>query len=272
MTTLRAIDVHVQLDRRSVLDGVSMDVPSGRWLAVIGPNGAGKSTLLRALAGLVAYSGSVLLDESDAARLRRREKSRLVAYVPQTPQLPSDMSVEQYVLLGRTAHIGYLSAPTHQDRYAASAACEHLSLGEFAGRKLGTLSGGERQRVVLARALAQQAPILLLDEPTSALDIGHQQQLFELIDDLRRTMGLTVVSTLHDLTSAGQYADALLLLHRGRVAAVGTPREVLNPELIGRVYDAQVLVTSDANGRPTVTPVRDQGAALKFVSRSASAG
>jgi iron complex transport system ATP-binding protein len=256
MTTLVVRDLAVELDHRSILSGVSLRAPSGHWLAVIGPNGAGKSTFLRAVAGLVRHQGTVLLDGRDTGGLRRRERSRLLAYVPQIPELPLDMTVERYVLLGRTAHIGYLSTPSRADREAAWLAADRLGVDEFAMRRLGTLSGGERQRVVLARALAQQAPVLLLDEPTSALDIGHQQQTLELIDGLRRTVGLTVISTLHDLTSAGQYADSLVLLNRGAVEVAGSPAEVLDADLISRVYDAQVSVAGDLDGRLSVTPVR----------------
>jgi iron complex transport system ATP-binding protein len=160
------------------------------------------------------------------------------------------------VLLGRTPYLGYLGNPGRGDREVADAALARLELGALAARRLGTLSGGERQRVALARALAQQPRVLLLDEPTSALDLGRQQLALELVDRLRREDGLTVVTTLHDLTAAAQYADRVLLLDRGRVAAAGTPGEVLTAERIGRVYQALVSVGLDTFGRPVPLPLR----------------
>jgi iron complex transport system ATP-binding protein len=256
VTSIAVAELAVTLDRAPILRGVSCEVASGGWLALIGPNGAGKSTLIRAAAGLVPYQGTVLLDGADAAALSARDRARLVAYVPQEPVLPPDMTVAQYVLLGRTPYVGYLGAPGRRDRARADAALERLDVARFAQRRLARMSGGERQRVVLARALASEPSVLLLDEPTSMLDVGHQQQVLELVDGLRRDGGLTVLSTLHDLTAAGQYADALVLLHEGRVVASGPPGAVLTAGLIESVYAATVAVSTGADGRPTVAPVR----------------
>jgi iron complex transport system ATP-binding protein len=167
------------------------------------------------------------------------------------------MTVMEYVLLGRTPHLSYLAGPGRADHDAASKAADLLEVTRFAGRRLATLSGGERQRAVLARALAQEPSVLLLDEPTSALDIGHQQHVLELVDELRRTTGLTVIATLHDLTTAGQYAHELVLLDEGRVEASGTATVVLTEDRIARVYAARVTVTADASGNTVVTPVRE---------------
>lgn len=256
MTVLAVQELTVSLDRTPVLRGVTCAAATGGWLALIGPNGAGKSTLVRATAGLVPYGGAIMLDGVDIAALRVRDRARLIAYVPQEPVLPPDMTVEQYVLLGRTPHLGYLGGPGRQDRDRAAAALERLDVARFAGRRLARLSGGERQRVVLARALATDPKLLLLDEPTSMLDVGHQQQVLELVDRLRREGGLTVLSTLHDLTAAGQYADELVLLHEGRVVAAGPAATVLTAELIEAVYQARVSVTAGQDGRPVVAPVR----------------
>ena len=256
MTSIAVADLAVTLDRAPILRGVSCAAASGGWLALIGPNGAGKSTLIRAAAGLVPYQGRVLLDGADAAALSARDRARLVAYVPQEPVLPPDMTVSQYVLLGRTPYVGYLGAPGRRDRARADAALERLDVARFGQRRLARMSGGERQRVVLARALASEPSVLLLDEPTSMLDVGHQQQVLEVVDGLRRDGGLTVLSTLHDLTAAGQYADALVLLNEGRVVANGAPEAVLTAGLIESVYAASVAVSTGADGRPTVAPVR----------------
>jgi cobalamin transport system ATP-binding protein len=256
VTALVVRELTVTLDERPVVRGVSCAATAGRWLSLIGPNGAGKSTMIRAVAGLVRYHGTVLLDGTDARSLRGRDRARLVAYVPQEPVLPPDMTVEQYVLLGRTPHLGYLGTPGRHDRDAAAAALDRLDAAGFAARRLARLSGGERQRVVLARALATEARLLLLDEPTSMLDVGHQQQVLELVDGLRRDGGLTVLSTLHDLTAAGQYADELVLLHEGRVAAAGAASAVLTADLIETVYAASVSVSAGPDGRPVVAPLR----------------
>nr|BFE88413.1 hypothetical protein GCM10020093_110140 [Planobispora longispora] len=166
--------------------------------------------------------------------------------------LPADMTVFDYALLGRTPYIPYLGRESRRDREVTASVLERLDLAPFAGRALGRLSGGERQRVVLARALVQQAPVLLLDEPTTALDLGHQQQVLELVDRLRLADGLTVVTTLHDLSLAGQYADSMMLISDGRVAASGSPADVLTEKLIDAHFGARVRITSGPDGRPGV--------------------
>jgi iron complex transport system ATP-binding protein len=256
VTDLAAVDVTVTLDRSLVVKGVSCAVKGGGWLALIGPNGAGKSTLIRAMAGLVPYGGTITLDAVDAKAMRGKERARTLAYVPQEPMLPPDLTVEQYVMLGRTPHLGYLATPGRHDRERVLAAMTRLDVTQFAKRRLARLSGGERQRAVLARALASDPRALLLDEPTSMLDVGHEQQVLDLVDELRRDAGLTVVSTLHDLTVAGQYADTLVLLDGGRVVAAGAPRAVLTARLIESVYAARVNVITGSDGHPVVAPVR----------------
>ena len=259
MTAIAVRELAVTLDRTPVLRGVTCAAASRGWLSLIGPNGAGKSTLIRAAAGLVPYQGAILLDGTDVRSLRPRDRARLLGYVPQEPVLPPDMTVEQYVLLGRTPHLGYLGVPGRLDRDRAAAAMERLDVARFAARRLARMSGGERQRVVLARALATEPSVLLLDEPTSMLDVGHQQQVLELVDGLRKDGGLTVLSTLHDLTAAGQYADELVLLHEGRVAASGPATAVLTAGLIEAVSAARVSVTIGPDGRPAVAPRRPLG-------------
>jgi iron complex transport system ATP-binding protein len=245
----------VTLGGNRVLDGVDLTVDGGSWLAVVGPNGAGKSTLLRALTGLVRHDGTVTLEGRPAGTLRPRDRARLAGYAPQIPVLPAALSVTEYVLLGRTPYRSLLSAPRAEDRAVADGVLERLDLVPFRDRPLHTLSGGERQRAVLARALAQQPRMLFLDEPTSALDLGHAQQVLELVDRLRREDGLTVVSTLHDLTLAGQYADTLLMLAGGAVVAAGSAPEVLTPDRLARHYGATAEVTGGADGI-RVYPVR----------------
>jgi iron complex transport system ATP-binding protein len=246
----------VALGGATVVDGVSAAVEPGEWVAVIGPNGAGKTTLLRAVASLVDYDGTVELMGDDVRGLSRGERARRVAVVTQIPTMPPEMSVREYVLLGRTPYIGYLASERRRDFEAADAAMARLDLGGLARRRLSALSGGERQRVVLARALAQQARLLLLDEPTTSLDVGRQQQVLEIVDELRATEGLTVLSAMHDLTLAGQYADRLLLLDRGRLVASGAAADVLTRALIAEHYRADVRVVGGPESGLVVVPVR----------------
>jgi iron complex transport system ATP-binding protein len=243
--------------RTRVLDTVRLTVEPGGWLAVIGPNGSGKSTLLRCVLGLHAHEGLVRFDGVVTSGMPRRERARQVAYAPQLPVLPEGVSTRDYVMLGRTPHRALLSAPRAVDRQVVADVMERLEIGALADRRLRTLSGGEQQRAVLARALAQQPRVLLLDEPTSSLDLGHAQQVLDLVDGLRRQDGLTVLSTLHDLTLAGQYADRLALLSAGRVAAEGSPAEVLTTAALQTYYGARAEVVTGPDG-PAVLPVRGQ--------------
>jgi len=241
---------------RAVAD-VSFAAPAGAITGLLGPNGAGKTTLLRAFAGLLSFAGHVLVDGHAVLSSTRRQLARQIALVPQQPHTPHELTVAEYVLLGRTPHIGYFATETRTDRLAAERAIARLRLRQFTNRLLGSLSGGELQRAVLARALAQEAPILLLDEPTSALDLGRQQDALELLDGLRRDSELTVLSAMHDLSLAGQYADRLLLLDGGRIVAEGNPDTVLSEELIAAHYDAKVRVMRE-NGAVFVLPRREE--------------
>ena len=249
--------VRVRYGQAVALDEVTAAVGTGEWLGLIGPNGAGKSTLLGAVASLVSYDGAITVDSRPTSGLTRRQLARLVAYVPQQPVLPPEMTVGDYVLLGRTAHIGYLRLETAADRRICARLLDRLALAGLAGRALRTLSGGELQRMVLARALAQQAPVLLLDEPTSALDLGRRMDALELIDQLRREDSLTIVSAVHDLTLAGQFADRLLLLSGGRVAAAGSPPQILRDEILAEYFGPGVKVLRTTDGElAVITPRR----------------
>lgn len=256
MTAVRAVKVRAGYGGRPALHGVSAELRGGGWLAVVGPNGAGKSTLLKVLAGLLPFHGEVALDGKRAERLSRKEKARLIGYAPQNPVLPGGLRVTDYVLLGRTPHLGPLAREGRVDLSIVDDVLARLDLADLAGRKLHTLSGGERRRAVLARVLAQRARILLLDEPTAGLDLGHAQELLELLDRLRSEDGTTVVSTVHDLTLAAQYAGRLLLLAGGEVAADGAPAEVLTPDLLARHYGAAADVLVAPRGELVIAPIR----------------
>ena len=246
----------VALDGVPVVTDLSLEVNAGEWVGLIGPNGAGKTTALRAVAGLVEYAGRIRVFGEEVCSLPRREVARRIALVPQTPVIPPDMTVLEYVLLGRTPHLPYLGSPGRADTVASRSALGRLDAAHLVDRRLGSLSGGERQRAVLARAIAQEARLVLLDEPTSSLDVGAQQQVLELVAGLRANGNLTVLSAMHDLTVAGQYTDRLLLLDGGREVASGRPADVLTEELIARHYGARVHVVSDPEAGIAVVPLR----------------
>ena len=248
---VRVNSLDVRLDGTHVLRGLDLAVSHGEWINIIGPNGAGKTTLLRAVLGLVAYDGHISV--SGLTKLRRAERARKVAYVPQTPVIPRGMLVADYVLLGRTPHRSIFAGETTGDRDIAAQVLDRLDLRGFDDRTVQSLSGGERQRTVLARALTQQADVLLLDEPTTALDLGHQQDVLELVDALRRERGLTVIATLHDLTLAARYGDQVAILAGGAIAQRGTPAQVLTAANIAEHFDAQVRVINDPEG-PVIVP------------------
>lgn len=256
MSGVRLARVSVAYDGVTVVDELDLSVAAGEWLALIGPNGAGKTTVLRAIARLVPFEGEVRIGRDAVARLGAREVARRVAMLLQEPQMPAGMTVAQYVLLGRSPHLGYLGRESARDRRIVADTLRRFSLDGMASRPLDHLSGGERQRVAIARALAQQAPVLLIDEPTTSLDVGRQQAVLELIDQLRLEQGLTVIAAMHELTLAGQYADRLALLVGGRLVASGLPEEILTEPAIAEHYQAQVKVISLNGSGKAVVPVR----------------
>ncbi|MCF8544249.1 MAG: ABC transporter ATP-binding protein [Ilumatobacteraceae bacterium] len=256
MTAIGFCDLTVAYNGTNAVVGFNDLLHSGEWLCLIGPNGAGKSSVLRAAAGLVPYMGSVAINQTEIPAASARWRAQHIAYVPQAPVIPTDMSVYEYVLLGRNPYINYFSSETSHDRDVIDRVLNRLDLVQFSARKLGTLSGGEVQRLVIARALAQEAPVLLLDEPTSALDIGHQQQALELVDSLRREQGLTIISAMHDLTLAGLYADRLVLMHEGHRVAEGTAKQVLKSETLAEFYGVSARVHHEPDGTVVVIPQR----------------
>jgi iron complex transport system ATP-binding protein len=262
MSGLRGTGIVAGYGDRTVLHGIDLEVAPGEWVALIGPNGAGKSTLLKAIAGAVPSSGTRSLDGQDLGGLRRREVARRLAVVPQVPDIPGGITVLDYVLLGRTPYVRYWGWETAADVRRARDVIERLSLTDLAARPVVELSGGERQRAVLGRALAQDAGVLLLDEPTAALDIGHQQQVMELVDELRTEHGIAVLAAVHDLTLAAQYADRLVLMDGGVIVAGGAARSVLSSDILTRHYGASVTILHDERGRPVIAPSRPDGRAV----------
>ncbi|GMU63975.1 MAG: ABC transporter ATP-binding protein [Acidobacteriota bacterium] len=238
------------------IEGIDLELAAGEVVGVLGPNGAGKSTLVKALSGTVGpCRGSVRLLGDELASLSRREIARRVAVVPQEPVFDFPFTVLELVLLGRHPHLSGLAFESERDVALARAALERIGAGELAPRPVDELSAGERQRVVLARALAQRSPILLLDEPSSFLDLRYQVELFDLLRALAAE-GRAVLTVLHDLNLAAEYCDRVVLLAGGRVEAAGPTAEVLTWAHLTRVYGTEVYVdVNDLTGSLVVTPL-----------------
>ena len=256
MSDVRLSGVSVAYDDFRVVSNVDLEVVSGEWLSLIGPNGAGKTSLLRAIARLVPFAGDIRIGADQSSALGTRELAQRVAVLPQEPQIPPGMTVSQYVLLGRSPHLGYFGRESPRDRRIVADVLRRLSLDRLESRPVEHLSGGERQRAAIARALAQQAPVLLIDEPTTSLDVGRQQEVLELIDAIRLEQGLTVIAAMHELTLAGQYSNRVALIVEGRLMAVGPPSEILAEPVIAEHYGAQVKVIEVNGSGRAVVPVR----------------
>ncbi|MFM8322819.1 MAG: heme ABC transporter ATP-binding protein [Chloroflexota bacterium] len=248
--------LNVILGRRRVLENIHLAVNAGEVLVVAGPNGAGKSTLVRAISGaLPVASGQVHINGKDVSRLKHVERARCMAVVPQARNLPGAFTVYESVLLGRTPYLGFLGQPRPADHDGVKRALERTCCVELAARPVGELSGGEQQRVLLARALAQDTPVLLLDEPTTFLDIQHQAGLLNLVRSLAAERQIAVLMVLHDLNLAGLYADRVALLANGRIQAVGAPAEVLTEHNLSQVYRVPVHVMPHPEyGSPLILP------------------
>ncbi|HUF77178.1 MAG TPA: ABC transporter ATP-binding protein [Longimicrobiales bacterium] len=237
------------------LDDVSMDVPSGSLYAVLGPNGSGKSSLMRALLGLRAIEGRVLIDERPVGDWDRRELARAVGAVTQSESISFPLTTRELGAMGRYPYLGPLERERDSDRAAIERALVACDLVELAGRDVTTLSGGEFQRARLARALAQEPSALVLDEPTASLDVGHEMTILELLRGSADS-GMTVLLITHGLDMAARFADRMLLLSRGKVAAEGSPAEVVRVETLRAVYGWPLAVHQDpATGAPRVTPL-----------------
>jgi cobalamin transport system ATP-binding protein len=240
-----------------VVHAVSFSVRSGEWMGILGPNGAGKSSLLRSLVGGPTSGGRTSVAGHDMSAIRGRARSLLIAYVPQRPLFPSGMAVFDYVLLGRTPHLGMLAAERREDLALVWEALRSLELTGFAERDLGSLSGGETQRVAMARVIAQEAPVLVLDEATASLDVARQHQVLELVDRVRTDRGIAVISAMHDLTAAAQFCDRVALLDDGMLRGVGSPDEVLEEPLLRDVFEPTVRVI-EVEGARVIVSMRDK--------------
>lgn len=243
------------------LDGIDLTVRAGSLYAIIGPNGSGKSTLLKLLLGVLRpHSGHAYYSGQPVQRWSRRALAKQVGVVPQGEETVFPISVSEMVAMGRYPHLGVLGRPGPRDHEAVEEAMHRCDVIAFADRPISKLSGGERQRVLIARALAQRPTSLLLDEPTVSLDIRHEMEIFEILAELSRSDGVTVVLVTHHLNLAARYAQRLLLLDRGAAVAEGPPGAVLDGETIEHVYQWSVVVNTHPGpgrdaGAPQITPL-----------------
>jgi iron complex transport system ATP-binding protein len=254
---LRAEGLTLGYEDRTVIDDLDLVVPPGRITAIVGANACGKSTLLQALARLLgARAGSVLLDGQSIHRMPTRQVARRVGILPQSPVAPVGITVADLVTRGRSPHQTWWRQWSAADEQAVAAALTATGMLEHAERPVDALSGGQRQRAWIAMAIAQGTPVLLLDEPTTYLDLAHQIDVLDLVVDLNRTEGRTVVMVLHDLNQASRYADHLVALKAGRIVRQGPPSTVVTAELVEEVFDLDCHVGTDpVTDTPMITPI-----------------
>ena len=249
-------DLSFSYPGRQALSGISLTIGEGEIVGIVGPNGSGKSTLLKAMAGIFPpASGSVSLGGAPLAAMKPRERAQSIAFVPQESGTPFSYRALEVVLMGRAPHLPAFGFESARDVAIARGAMEKTDSLQFAQRPIDELSGGERQRVIIARALAQESPILILDEPTAALDIRHQSGLHAILAEENRARGTTIVAAMHDLNLAAAFCGRIVMLRDGCIAADGTPEELFTAETIGRVFDAEVIVGRDeGSGRSYCLP------------------
>lgn len=256
-TAFQIRDLRVTLGGTRILHDISCDIPQGRTTVIVGANGSGKSTLLRSLAKLQEREGEIRRGGKDIERLPPREYARHVALLPQSPEAPGNLAVIDLVSRGRDPHRRWWDQWSKRDESIVRDALAATGLSELAERSLATLSGGQRQRAWIALALAQSPSVLLLDEPTTYLDIAHQLEVLETVTRLQRERGITVIMVLHDLGMAVRYADHVIALNEGMIAATGQPAATLSPEVLRTVFSIDAVVLEDPrSGAPVIVPHR----------------
>lgn len=244
-------------DNKAILQGVSLGIPSNKISIIIGSNGCGKSTLLKTMARLIKpISGQVMLDDKSINKIPPKELARVLGLLPQSPIVPEGITVADLVGRGRFPHQSFLKGWSTEDYDAVAEAMEMMNITELADSHIDELSGGQRQRVWIAMALAQQTDILFLDEPTTYLDITYQVEILDLLTDLNRKHGTTIVMVLHDINLSARYADYIFALHKGRLVSEGTPAHVITSELIKDIFNLNCVVTLDpVSDSPSVVPI-----------------
>ncbi len=255
--TLEARDVRLGYGEREIVRDLSVTVPPGRITVIVGPNACGKSTLLRSMARLLApTAGAVLLNGRSIQEMPTKEVAAVLGILPQSPTAPEGITVSDLVGRGRYPHQGWFRRWSAEDDEAVAQALLSTDVLELADRPVDELSGGQRQRVWIAMALAQRTDILLLDEPTTYLDASHQLDVLDLLTDLNRERGVTMVAVLHDLNLACRYADHMIAMKGGRILAEGAPVDIVTEELVGEVFGMRCSVIEDpASATPMVVPL-----------------
>ena len=254
---LKIENVTIGYGRENILQNISLEARRGEILCLIGKNGSGKTTLLRGITGLLPLrSGSISFEGEDLSVMDPRKRARLVSVVPQAAGLPSGYTVYETVSHGRTPYLKWYGKLSRADKEIIDHAITITGLEEFAFKEVSGLSGGEQQRVILARALTQSSPVMILDEPTNYLDLHYQVTLLELERDICKKDGLTVIVIIHDLNLAARFADRIAILNNGSIAETGTPKAVLREDLLSRVYDTPVRVLNDPREGLIILPAR----------------
>lgn len=243
-------------DHKSIIHGIDLTIPSHKISVIIGSNGCGKSTLLKTLARLIKpMSGTITIDKQAISAMPSRKFAKVVGLLPQSPIVPEGITVADLVGRGRFPHQAWFGGWTKKDYEAVADAMTLMNIIPFANQHMDELSGGQRQRVWIAMALAQQTDILFLDEPTTFLDITYQVEILDLLTDLNRKHGTTIVMVLHDINLSARYADYVFALREGRLAAEGTPEEVITSERINDIFGLNCTVIKDPlSGTPLVVP------------------
>ena len=244
-------------DNKTILHDISVAVPSNQISVIIGANGCGKSTLLKTMARLLKpTSGQVTLDGTPIHKFPPKQLARMLGLLPQSPIVPEGITVADLVGRGRFPHQSFLKGWTKKDYEAVAEAMEIMKITELADRHIDELSGGQRQRVWIAMALAQQTDILLLDEPTTYLDITYQVEILDMLTDLNKKYGTTIVMVLHDINLSARYADYIFALHKGKLVREGTPEEVITISLIKEIFGLDCKVIQDPiSDSPSVIPI-----------------